>query len=97
MPPLSAFLITRDTEHSAIQGEENSVFLLYSVANFVFSSGGPQPRLDVSQQFGSGLVLPHVEVSRLLQKDGISQKSRRKTRAAKAFDTAWKGRAVLIL
>lgn len=76
MPPLSAFLITRDTERSAIQGEDSSVFLLYSVANFIFSSGGPQPCLDVSQQIRSGLVFSHVEVSRLLQGDGISEKGR---------------------
>lgn len=50
MLPLSAFLITRDSEHSAVQGEENSVFLLYSVADCILSSRGPQPRLDVSQQ-----------------------------------------------
>lgn len=75
VPPISAFLITRDTEHPAIQGEENSVFLLDSVLNFIFSSGLPQSCLDVSQQFRNGLVFPHVEVSRLLQRDGISEKS----------------------
>lgn len=59
MPPLSAFMIMRDTEHSAIQRGENSVFLLYSAANFIFISGGPQPCLDISQQFRTDLVLPH--------------------------------------
>lgn len=62
-------------EQSAIQGEEG-VLLLYSVASFILSSGGPQPCLDISQEFRIGLVFPRVEVSRLLQRDGTCEKSR---------------------
>lgn len=57
MSPLSAFLITRDTERSATQGAGNSVLLLYSAANFLCSSGGPQPCLGVSQQLRALVVL----------------------------------------
>lgn len=74
--PLPAFLIASEKKHSAIQGKEHPEFLFYAVASIVFSSGGTQPpRLSVSQQLRSGLVLLHVELNRLMQRDDISQKS----------------------
>lgn len=71
-------------EQSAIQGEQ-CVVLLYSVANFLLSSGGPQPCLDISQQFRSGLVFPRVEVSRLLQRYGPSKKRQQEAERSKGF------------
>lgn len=58
MSPLSAFLVTRDTKRSAIQGAGNSVVLLYSAANFLSSSGGPQPCLGVNQELRALVALP---------------------------------------
>lgn len=96
MPPPSAFLIMRGVEVPVVQGEKNSVFLCYSVADCIFSRGCPQPCLEASQQFRGGLVLPRVGVTRLLQR-WYSREKLRKTSSAKAFDTAWKSHVFFIL
>lgn len=96
VPPPSAFLVMRDVEVPAVKGERNSEFLCYSVADFIFSRGCPQPCFDSSQQFRSCLVLPCVAVPYVV----VAERwySREKPRkCSKAFDTAWKGHVVVIL